>query len=576
MSQLMDAFRIGQMLGNAYGNLWVANANKRDDKKIENITKRLNGAGEETAPQNPLIPTTEDYEQAMAANAETPSAANLQKVDLGNPLQQKAYDAIMGNKNLQPISTMAKNLGVRQNPLMDDVRKAIGVSTTISPEYEKERADVANAIAQGYTGNIDLSNRPRVRNEDGSVSTVKSMSFNEDGKEVLIPQVSPDGKIMNEQEAIDRYRKTGENLGKFNTVAAANEMARRIHDSEEQKLNKVENTGLNWKPNFSALDLDKAMKAEGIGKSSRDRAIEQYKKETAERAQQEMLPAVIDRLAGENPHAALRDILRYSKYDPSMANVLMKDLDRAIDFENKQKLRAQDMADRMALAQVRTAGRGSGGGRGGSGGGGGRGGSSWGNIKAPTEKQALELVKEYQAMFEGASDADRPGVARMLASARAELEALRRGGPNAWYALKYGDQGEGGSDGERVVGIEKAGSDRGPDVDIDNYDEVKNAIMSFPANKRREAVQNYGKAIAKEYGEDYLNNDMYRSMWYEFINDGNEPWLTKAEKNKRVMEKANGDWDRINEENAKKGQSPLGRIFSNEFWENLNKENSRK
>ena len=353
MSQLMDAFRIGQMLGNAYGNMWVANANKRDDKKAERILNRLNSEGSEPEQKaNPLTPTTEDYEQAMAANAETPSAANLQNVDLGNSLQQKAYDAIMGNKNLQPISTMAKNLGVRQNPLMDDVRKAIGVSTTISPEYEKERADVANAIAQGYTGNIDLSNRPRVRNEDGSISTVKSMSFNEDGKEVLIPQVSPDGKIMNEREAIDRYHKTGENLGKFNTVAAANEMARRIHDSEEQKLNKVENAGLNWKPNFSALDLDKAMKAEGIGKESRDRALAQYAKETAQQAQKEMLPALLERMGQENPRGAFADVLRYAQYDPTMRDVVMKDYEKALAFDNQRKLEAQRLANKMAYAEV--------------------------------------------------------------------------------------------------------------------------------------------------------------------------------------------------------------------------------
>lgn len=373
MSQLMDAFRIGQMLGNAYGNMWVANANKRDDKKAERILNRLNSEGSEPEQKaNPLTPTTEDYEQAMAANAETPSAANLQNVDLGNPLQQKAYDAIMGNKNLQPISTMAKNLGVRQNPLMDDVRKAIGVSTTISPEYEKERADVANAIAQGYTGNIDLSNRPRVRNEDGSISTVKSMSFNEDGKEVLIPQVSPDGKIMSEKEAIDRYRRTGENLGKFNTVAAANEMARRIHDSEEQKLNAQENTGLNWKPKFSAVDFEKAMKAEGMGKESRDRALALYKKDLAEQAQKAMLPDIVKAINDGNTRDALSGLLKYRQYDPETANILAKDYQSAIQYQRQQDMLEKRFANQVALqnnafqnkvAYKGTVGSGSGGGR---------------------------------------------------------------------------------------------------------------------------------------------------------------------------------------------------------------------
>jgi muramidase (phage lysozyme) len=81
-------------------------------------------------------------------------------------------------------------------------------------------------------GNIDLAARPVVKNEDGSISTVRSMSFNEDGKEILVPTVSPDGKIMTDDEAIDLYHQTGQNLGVFADAGAADAYATALHDAQ--------------------------------------------------------------------------------------------------------------------------------------------------------------------------------------------------------------------------------------------------------------------------------------------------------------------------------------------------------
>lgn len=86
-------------------------------------------------------------------------------------------------------------------------------------------------------GNIDLTNRPVFKNIDGSISTVESISINEDGKEILIPTVIKDEKgrpkRLSEKEAIDHYHKTGEYLGKFNTIEEADDYAQSLHIDQD-------------------------------------------------------------------------------------------------------------------------------------------------------------------------------------------------------------------------------------------------------------------------------------------------------------------------------------------------------
>jgi len=81
-------------------------------------------------------------------------------------------------------------------------------------------------------GNINLSNRPEVLNPNGDVSTVRSMSANIDGREVLMPTVSEDGRIMSDDEAVRQYIKTGLNLGIFKTPADADAYAKQLHERQ--------------------------------------------------------------------------------------------------------------------------------------------------------------------------------------------------------------------------------------------------------------------------------------------------------------------------------------------------------
>lgn len=89
-------------------------------------------------------------------------------------------------------------------------------------------------------GNIDLNNRPIYQNEDGSISTVRSMSFwdNDEQKEILVPTIAfdKDGKAISltDDEAVDRYYETGEYLGKFDDWREADKYAERLHEEQDK------------------------------------------------------------------------------------------------------------------------------------------------------------------------------------------------------------------------------------------------------------------------------------------------------------------------------------------------------
>lgn len=87
-------------------------------------------------------------------------------------------------------------------------------------------------------GTINLSKwRVRHRNADGSISTIRSMSFSDDsGYEILIPTFTPSGRSLTEKQAIDQYYATGKHLGKFRDAGDASVYADWLHQQEANKV----------------------------------------------------------------------------------------------------------------------------------------------------------------------------------------------------------------------------------------------------------------------------------------------------------------------------------------------------
>ena len=94
-------------------------------------------------------------------------------------------------------------------------------------------------MGQFGQGNIDLTNRPVVQNQDGTISTVRSMSFNDGTNEILIPTVSNDGRILSPEEAIAEYDRTGQHLGKFATPEEATRYAEGLHNQQDQMYSRT-------------------------------------------------------------------------------------------------------------------------------------------------------------------------------------------------------------------------------------------------------------------------------------------------------------------------------------------------
>lgn len=131
-------------------------------------------------------------------------------------------------------------------PMTEEEMLALAKSLSQRPRY----AEQYDAYNPTEPGNLNLQERPHVKNPDGSTSTVRSMSVNLDGKEYLLPTVSKDGRVMGDEEAIDEFRRTQEHLGVYPSVEDAERASVAIHEDQVKRppLNVTIPRWIDWAP----------------------------------------------------------------------------------------------------------------------------------------------------------------------------------------------------------------------------------------------------------------------------------------------------------------------------------------
>lgn len=160
--------------------------------------------------------------QVIKAYAEHAKITNIQPLHEG--VVKQAFNEARMNF-LSSVDSYQKDISqnISQVPIED------ALSHHNAPDIKKPKGLIVE-------GTIDLNERPLVKRDNGKISTVDSITIEEDGQYIVIPKVAPWGEVITPKQAIDLYHEEGQHLGIFKSQEEADKFAQNLHKSEEQRI----------------------------------------------------------------------------------------------------------------------------------------------------------------------------------------------------------------------------------------------------------------------------------------------------------------------------------------------------